>query len=295
MKGAAAPALTSSTTRGAALAAVRSGLSDAGIEDAALDARVLLCAVLGINAVTLAAHPEAPLGVEGARAAAEAMRRRLSREPVARILGRREFWGMELELSPDTLVPRADTETIVATALRHLPGRNRPLALADLGTGSGCLLLALLRELPQAHGLGIDRSADALATARRNAHRNGVGARAFFAASDWTAAVGGGFHLLVANPPYIPSGDIAGLAPEVRDHDPRAALDGGADGLAAFRAILADASRVVAPGGLIVLEIGFDQGRTVPALAVQEGYTIVEVACDLAGRSRAVALKPPLS
>lgn len=288
------PSLTAATTRADALRTLRLAFSEAQIEEAALDARVLLSEALGVDAVAIAAYPEAPLGEDGARKLVQFAARRLAREPVARIVGWREFWGMPFELAPETLVPRPDTETVIETTLRHL-GAGGPERIVDLGTGSGCLLVALLHELPAAFGLGVDRSFRALATARRNAERNGVGPRAGFVAFDWAAALGGGIDVLVSNPPYVPSDTIAELAPEVRAHDPRLALDGGADGLSAYRAIFADTARVLAPGGLLVVEIGLDQSDAVPALAAAAGLALVEVAPDLSGRPRAVALKRPLS
>ncbi|KMO27620.1 SAM-dependent methyltransferase, partial [Methylobacterium tarhaniae] len=170
-------------------------------------------------------------------------------EPVARIIGAWEFWGLPFGLSSDTLVPRPDTETLVEAALGLGLGPDAPHRLADLGTGSGCILVALLTEWPQAVGLGIDRSPGACVTARANAARNGVADRAAFAVGDWASALSGPFDVVVANPPYIASEVIAGLSGEVRDHDPRLALDGGADGLDAYRTILAQVPRLLAPGG----------------------------------------------
>ena len=175
--------------------------------------------------------------------------RRLAREPVARILGEREFWGLPFELTTETLVPRPDTETIVETALSLFPDRHAPLRLVDLGTGSGCLLVALLHEWPQAIGVGIDRSPDAVRTARSNARRNGVGSRSLFVVSDWASAIGGGVDLIVSNPPYIASDVVESLDLDVREHDPRLALDGGADGLDAYRIILAEARPLLSAEG----------------------------------------------
>ena len=290
------PVLRPDVTRGEALAVLCTAFAAAGLEEAALDARVLLCDALAIEPAALAAHPERPLGEAGATRLAAHAARRLAREPVSRILGHREFWGMAFEVSPDTLVPRPDSETVVEAALRHVGHRSRPWRVLDLGTGTGCLLLALLSELPHASGIGIDRSEGALAVARRNASRHGLAGRAAFVASDWAAALSdSAFDLLVANPPYIASDAIAELAPEVQGYEPRAALDGGADGLCAYRAILADAGRLLAGGALAVLEIGFDQAEAVPRLAQEAGLDCMEVAHDLGGNPRAVALKRPLS
>lgn len=230
------------------------------------------------------------MGEQAAERLADAARRRLRREPVARILGHREFWGLRFALSAHTLVPRPDSETVVATALRLVADRGAPLRLLDLGTGSGCLLVALLCELPRAVGLGVDRSPEALGIARANALRNGTGGRALFALSDWGAPAAGPFDLVLANPPYIATDAFDGLDPEVRDHDPRAALDGGPDGLACYRAILAEAPRVLARDGRAVLEIGFDQERAVRALVERAGLTVLEGARDLGGHVRALAI-----
>ncbi len=278
-----------STRRSEALAVFRKALDRAGVETPALDARVLVMEALGCDATDLALRPEAVLGDAGAERLRRFLARRLAGEPVGRILGEREFWGLAFELSPDTLEPRPDTETVVAAALEALSATAEARIL-DFGVGSGCILVALLHERPRAWGLGIDRSAGALTVAARNARRHGVRPRAAFAASDWAAAVAGRFDLIVSNPPYIPSADISRLAPEVRDHDPRLALDGGPDGLDAFRAILADARRLLAPAGRLVVEVGDGQAEAVARLARGQGLAVTGVSADLAGRPRAVAL-----
>ena len=283
--------LGAATTRQDALTALRRALDAAGIDNPALDARVLLTYVLGIDPVALAAYPDTALGEDGARRLRGAAERRLAREPVARIVGEREFWGLPFALSPETLVPRPESETVVETALRHRPERTR--RVLDLGTGSGCLLVALLHEIPGATGIGVDRSPAAVVTARSNAARNWVADRASFLAGDWGAALDECFDLIVSNPPYIASGVIQGLEPEVRAHDPLLALDGGADGLSAYRAILDQAAGLLAPAGVVALEIGFDQGATVPGLGRAAGLEVLEVARDLGGQPRAVALKRP--
>ena len=282
-------ALSPGTTRAEAARSLRRVFAAAGLDSPGLDARILLIEALGIDAAALAARPEARLtGTAAARLAAWAARR-LAREPVARIVGRWEFWGLPFRLAPGTLVPRADTETVVETALRHVADRHARLRLLDLGTGSGCILVALLSELPNATGVGVDRSPGALAAARANARLNGVAGRAEFAASDWGSALDARLDLIVSNPPYVRSADVAALSAEVRDHDPAAALDGGPDGLSAYRAILADAARLLAPAGVLVLEIGFDQRHAVPALAAAHGFTGIDAVRDLAGHVRALA------
>ena len=280
-------------TRAQALRNLRQTLLQAGFETAALDARLLVLAALRIPAAELITRPDLPLTAPEANTLADFARRRLAHEPVARIVGEREFWGLPFGLSPETLVPRPDTETVVETALGLVPDRAAPLRIADFGTGSGCLLVALLHELPNAAGLGIDLSFEALVTARRNAWANGVGVRARFALSRWAEGVSGPFDLIVSNPPYIASTVIPGLDPEVRDHDPLLALDGGPDGLDPYRIILGEAGRLLAPGGLLVVEIGYDQAQDVKDLAGAHGLEILKVAHDLSGSPRCVALKRP--
>lgn len=278
-------------TRAQALAQLRRTLGEAGFETAALDARLLLLTALGIPATALVTHPDTPLTAEEAETLATFTRRRLAHEPVARIVGTREFWGLPFRLSPETLVPRPDTETVVETALAFLPDRQAPLRIVDFGTGSGCILVALLHELPKATGLGIDLSPGALVTARANAEDNGVGRRSHFALSRWAEAVSGSFDLIVSNPPYIASGVIPTLDEEVREHDPRLALDGGADGLEPYRILLSEADRLLAPGGLLAVEIGYDQAEDLRSLAGLHGLEVLRIAHDLSGNPRCVAMK----
>jgi release factor glutamine methyltransferase len=287
------PPLVGETTRAEAFALLRRAFADAGLDGPELDARILVTEALGVVASELALRPDEPLGPAGAEHLLDHMARRLAHEPVARILRHQEFWGLPFELSPETLVPRPDTETVIEAALAAVPDRAAPLRILDLGTGSGCLLVALLHELPNAHGVGVDRSPPALATARRNACRNGVGAGAGFIAGDWGTALAGGFELVVSNPPYIATRAIAGLAPEVREHDPARALDGGPDGLDAYRSIFADARRLLAPSGRLVVEIGFDQEAAIRALAATASLAIERVAKDLGEHPRAVVMLPP--
>ncbi len=282
--------LGASTNRAEALALLCRTFAKAGLDTPDLDARLLLADALQVDAVEIAVRLHRPLGPEAAARLAGFARRRLAREPIGRILGRREFWSLPFALSPETLEPRPETETVVETALSLMPDRQAGLRILDLGTGSGCLLVALLHELPRATGLGIDRSPGALATARANAMRNGVGGRAAFVASDWAAALNARFDLIVSNPPYIPAPDVAGLAPEVREHDPRAALDGGDDGLAAYRTIFSEAAAVLALPGTLVVEIGSGQEQPVRELADARDLRVVALARDLGGRPRALAL-----
>jgi release factor glutamine methyltransferase len=221
--------------------------------------------------------------------------RRLAGEPVDRIIGSRGFWTIELAVTPATLSPRPDTETIVRAArdmMTALHPADAPLAILDLGTGTGAILLALLDEFPDASGVGVDISGEALRVAEDNAVRLHLADRAAFIAGGWDAALGQRFDLVVSNPPYIPTAEIAGLDREVRDHDPHLALDGGADGLDAYRAILPLLPKLITDDGFAVLEIGFGQDQSVPALAVPAGLQVLEVRPDLGGVPRAVVLAP---
>jgi release factor glutamine methyltransferase len=267
----------------------------AGIESAALDARMLTGAALRLDLTGLIAQGPRQLTTDDAARLDAFARRRLAGEPVARILGTKEFWGLPLELSADTLVPRPDTETVVEAALEILraEGRTRaPLRIADLGTGSGAILLALLTELPDATGVGTDLSAAALDTAKANAQRLGLAPRATFVVSDYAGGLSDPFDLIVSNPPYVRSADIASLSPEVRDHDPHLALDGGDDGLEAYRRIAPQAAGLLSPRGLLVLEIGQGQDGDVARLVTAAGLTVAGPArADLAGIGRAVAAR----
>ncbi|OAS21027.1 protein-(glutamine-N5) methyltransferase, release factor-specific [Methylobacterium platani] len=265
-----------------------------GIETAALDARILVEEALGVTATDLALRGAEPIGPAGAARLAAFLARRAAGEPVARIIGAWEFWGLPFGLSPDTLVPRPDTETLVEAALGLGLDPGAAHRLLDLGTGSGCILVALLTEWPRAQGLGLDRSHGALLTARANAARNGVADRAVVAVGDWAGALKGPFDVVVANPPYIASGVVAGLDGEVRDHDPLLALDGGPDGLDAYRAILAQVPRLLAPGGHLLVEIGYDQEEALRALAAAHGLAAT-VHRDLAGHPRVVAMRAAIA
>lgn len=263
------------------------------IDSAELDARILVGAVLALDLTGLITSASRPVTPEQAARLEDFARRRLAGEPVARLLGRREFWGLPLQLSAETLVPRPDTETVVELALemvRDAPASDRALRIADIGTGSGAILLALLSELPDAWGIGTDISAAALRTARANAANLGFEGRAVFIACDYAAALSAGFDLIVSNPPYIRSAEIAGLAREVRDHDPHRALDGGRLGLDAYRALVPQAARLLEPRGVLVVEVGQGQSGEVEGLMTAAGLTPERPPrADLAGVPRAVA------
>jgi len=276
---------------------IRTRLKAAGIESPELDARLLLGEVLRLDLTGLATAAARPLTANEAAALETLIRRRIGGEPVARLLGRKEFWGLSLALSPGTLVPRPDTETIVEAALARLQRDGHAddrLRIADLGTGSGAILLALLSELPNAQGIGTDINPDALRTAAHNAAALGMSGRTGFVACDYAAALRGPFDLIVSNPPYIPSRDIDDLAIEVRAHDPRLALDGGADGLAAYRAIIPAAFERLAPGGVVVVEVGQGQDIDVARLMAEAGFdTSVPAKADLNGVPRASMGRKP--
>jgi release factor glutamine methyltransferase len=273
---------------------VTQAFRNAGLETPELDARVLLQSALGLSHAALAGAGDHRLAQEIIDRIEGAVARRLRREPVALITGKKEFWGLELRVTPATLVPRPDTETLVEAALSAIgetAARSRPLAIADIGTGSGALLLALLHELPYAFGVGTDVSPAALTVAAENAERLALAERAVFVACDFAAALAGGFDLIVCNPPYIESGAIAGLAADVRDHEPRLALDGGADGLAAYRVLAADAPRLLAPDGRLVVELGAGQSEAVITVFNAAGLAILSLHPDLAGVARAVVAR----
>ena len=262
-----------------------------GLDAPELDARLIVGHALGLDHAALAAQSRRVLAHQEADAIAALAARRLAREPVARILGRKEFWGLPFKLNAETLVPRPETETVVEAALANLDGENpklRALRIADLGTGSGALLLALLSELPGACGVGTDISPAALDCARDNALALGLSPRASFLACDYGAALQGPFDLLVSNPPYVARADIAALQAEVRDFDPRRALDGGPDGLHGYRAIAADARRLLARNGALVLELGQGQLGAVTALFAAAGLAPAPPRHDLAGIARAL-------
>jgi release factor glutamine methyltransferase len=273
-------------TLGAAIAYARARLAAAGIETPSLDARLLAAHIFGCDIATMIGHPERMIDCTQATHFEVAVRRRLRREPMAYILGEREFWGLPLRVTRDTLIPRPDSETLIEAALAWHARRGGTLRILDLGTGSGCLLLALLVELTTARGVGVDISQQALAVARENAERLGVADRAAFVCADWASALSGKFDLVVCNPPYVADSEWDSLAVDVRHFEPLLALRGGSDGLAAYRTILADLSRLVTPDGLILLEVGAAGAAEVAGLAVAFGLQPHEARRDLAGRAR---------
>lgn len=285
---------TQTATFGAALCHAGATLRQAGIANPRMEARLLLGAVAGLDAATLLARRHDPLpGDTDARFRA-ALARRAGGEPMAHITGRQGFWTLDLAVSADTLIPRADSEALVEAALEAFPDPARPLRVLDLGTGTGCLLLAVLAERRAAFGVGIDLSPAAAALAAANAAANGLAGRAVFLAGDWAAAIEARFDLVLSNPPYIETATIPLLMPDVALHEPSRALDGGADGLDAYRAITAALPGLLTPEGVAVLELGQWQGRgqgpDVAALAEVRGLTVRGSRADLGGIERALVL-----
>ncbi|MBR0991407.1 peptide chain release factor N(5)-glutamine methyltransferase [Bradyrhizobium japonicum] len=279
--------------------ALAAQLKSAQSDEAETDARVLLGAALGLNLTGLIAQAARPLTEAEASQLAQFAQRRIAGEPVARILGTKEFWGLPFRLSEATLVPRPDTETVVELALEIFRGLKisgrRPL-IADIGVGSGAILLALLHEIPDAFGIGTDVSLTALDTARDNAVTLGLAGRAGFVACSYLAALRGPFDVIVSNPPYIPSAEIPTLSLEVREHDPLLALDGGNDGYDAYRALIPQAAERLAPGGALIVEAGQGQALTIETLMTAGALTVDRPSkADLAGIPRAVSARkmPP--
>lgn len=285
-------------TAGMLVADLKDRFEAAGLRDPQLDARVLLSSLLDLSFTDLTLHPDRVLSEDEIRRVSSAADRRCRREPVHRILGRRAFHAIDLQLSPATLEPRPDTETLVETVLPLAKARVAEAAkcnIVDLGTGSGAICLALLAAVPEAVGLGTDMSEAALEMALLNARRNGVAERFRTGHGDWFDAVRGQFDLIVSNPPYIPSAHISALEPEVRDFDPRSALDGGPDGLDAYRVIAAGAGQHLAAGGNICLETGADQHAAVIDLFQAHGFACVDRTRDLAGHDRVVVFQRNVS
>ncbi len=275
---------------GDAVAALARRLAAAGIAEARREARLVVALAMGVEPAVTLGWPERRLDAAAAARLAVLAQRRAAREPYARLAGRRPFWTLDLALSPATLDPRPDSETLIEAALALLPDRSAPLRLLDFGTGSGCLLLALLSEFPEARGIGIDVMPGAVAVARRNAAAAGLAGRAAFAVGDWGGALGGTADVIVANPPYICSGDIDSLAPEVARYEPRMALDGGSDGLDAYRRLAGDTARLLRSGGLGLFELGEGQAAAVAHLMSGAGLAVKEIRRDLAGIERVLVV-----
>lgn len=285
----AAPDHEGAPTRAALLAALTRDFTAAGLEAPEREARLILKAALGLSDLDVIARRDLSVTPEEAAYLRALAARRVTGEPLARLTGHREFWSLDFALSPDTLVPRPDTETLVEAALNAFPDRNAPLRVLDLGTGSGAILAAILSERPNAFGIGVDLSEGAARQAGANLIALGLGGRSAVMVGEWNAALLGRFDLVVSNPPYIASIDIEGLDVEVRAHDPRLALDGGPDGLDAYRAIAKALPRLLAKDGIAVLELGIGQEADVALLLRDAGVPADGPArCDLSGTARAI-------
>ncbi len=274
-------------TAGAAADAVAETLRRAGIEAPRAEARLLVAHVLGVTAERVFGWPETPLEAAQRQRLADLVGRRAEREPMAHLLGRREFWGLPFAVTSAVLTPRPETETLIEALIDSFPDRARALSVLDLGTGSGCLLLAALTEYPAAWGLGVDRSPAALAVAAANARGLGLERRCVLIAADWGDALANVFDIVIANPPYIATAEIAALAPEVSRFEPRGALDGGDDGLDAYRRIAGQLGRLLAPGGRTFLEVGAGQAAAVGRLLESAGFR-TRTRRDLAGVERCI-------
>jgi release factor glutamine methyltransferase len=277
---------------GAAIDRAAKRLAAAGIEEARREARLLLAEATGWESAAIIAHPERELSEGQDSSLARLVERRAKREPLSRILGWREFWSLRFVLGPDTLDPRPDSETLISAAL-EFTDQNRPLSVLDLGTGSGCLLLAFLSEAPNARGLGIDLSNGALALAEANARSLDLAGRTQFRQGDWGNGLEERFGLILCNPPYIPAGDIVGLAPEVARFDPELALSGGPDGLAAYRHLSDQLPQLLAPGGVAIVEIGAGQQASAAGILAAGGLEFLGSRADLAGTPRCLVLGAP--
>jgi release factor glutamine methyltransferase len=282
--------VTAGVSIGAAWRAVRDRFRAQGMDTPELDARLLAQAAFGLDAMGLVRREREPATPAQLVGLDRFALRRLAGEPISRIVGEQEFWGLKFVLSQATLVPRPETEQLVEEALARLAGLRAP-RIVDLGTGSGAIIVSILEALPRAHGLATDISEAALATARQNAERHGVAGRLDFRQGHWWQAVPHTelFDLIVSNPPYIATAAIADLAPEVRVFDPKAALDGGWDGLEAYRAIASQAARRLVPKGHMLLEIGYNQAEAVSRVFRRAGFGRVEILKDLAGLDRVVS------
>ena len=283
--------MTRHASVGTALEHAAVALTEAGIDEPRRRARALLAAVLDLSATEIFGYPERLLTPAQQARVSTVLDRMLAREPLSRIIGRREFWGLKFLLSADTLDPRPESETVIEAMLARLPDRDRAYRFLDLGTGTGCLLLALLSEYPAASGIGIDIAPGAARTARNNAERLGIGVRAQFIVGSWTSALTGRFDGVVCNPPYIEHAAIAVLPREVRQYDPIRALDGGADGLAAYRTIAADLHRLLPSGGFFATEIGIGQAEAVGKILRQYDLCVDAVVPDLAGIERCLVAR----
>lgn len=286
-----AQAMATAPTVAASLSDAVLRLRAAGVPDPRRDASLLLGRALGSGPEALVADPGRRLDVKARGDFARMVARRAAREPVSRILGKREFWSLEIGLDAHVLDPRPDSEIVVETVLARLDERNASLAVLDLGSGSGCLLLALLSELPGAHGVALDICEGALRRARENARALGLDGRMRLVLGDWATALGARFDVVVTNPPYVSEPDLGQLAPEIAGHDPRVALAGGADGIDAYRTIAPALARLLTADGFAALEIGHGQAARVRAVVEEQGLEVTEIRRDLAGVPRCLLVR----
>lgn len=280
--------MTVPETIGEALAHGRRLLAQAGIDSAGLDGRLLMEAAAGVTTAELVGHPERPLDDRVRDRFGHLIARRRAHEPIAQIVGLRDFWKASFAVSRDVLTPRPESETLVEAAIDYFRGRPAPGRILDLGTGSGCLLASLLSEFPDSRGLGVDLNPAAARIAAANLARLGLGDRGLAVCADWTAAAAGTFELIVCNPPYVTEAEFSGLPPEVREFEPASALLAGADGLSAFRRLLPSVPGLLAAGGLFAMEIGAGQAEHVKLLMAGEKFTDMEIRRDLAGIERCI-------
>jgi release factor glutamine methyltransferase len=263
-------------------------LASAEIENPRLEARIIAMTASGLGLEAMIAYPDTPIDPDACAYAYALAEARGLGAPSAYLVGRKEFWSLEFAVSSATLVPRPDSETLISAALEFAEDRAWSGRVLDLGTGTGCLLLAFMSERRLTRGVGVDASAEALAVAVANARSLGLASRTVFACANWSTALAGTFDLVFANPPYIRASDIDGLGPEIRDFEPLEALDGGPDGLMCYRAILVDLPRVMAPGARVFFEVGQGQAADVAALCAKAGLAPIRLYRDLAGIERCV-------
>jgi release factor glutamine methyltransferase len=281
-----------SNTIAAALTEAGGRLRAVGADSPELDARVLLRQVTGHEDAWLIANPDAEIDRTALQGYAELLERRERREPVSQIVGEREFWSRTFRVTADVLTPRPDTETLIETVLSRIEDRDAPLRILDLGTGSGCIALTLLAECPNATALGVDASPAALEVAAFNADVLGVSERVEWRETDWCEGIEGPFDVIVSNPPYIAGYELQHLDPEVREFEPNMALDGGADGMAAYRRIIPSLKRLGTEDSVIAFELGLGQARGVAALGRVAGLRIAEIDQDIARRARVISFEP---
>jgi release factor glutamine methyltransferase len=277
---------------GAFLCRAGQHLRAAGIENPRLEARLLLGHAMGVEAIDLLRDPRRPVPTGAASRFGDLLRRRLDRVPIAHLTGVREFWSLPIQVSPATLIPRPDSETLIEAALATFPDRTAVRTVLDLGTGTGCLLLAALTEFDAAEGVGVDHVPEAAALARENAHQFGLAGRARLVVGCWAASLASQFDLVLCNPPYVTTAEMATLDQDVARYEPASALDGGSDGLDAYRAVIADLRRLLAPDGRAILELGQGQASAVSTLSRAAGLDVIALRPDLGGVGRALILAP---